>query len=442
MNEKTIKKMRRKFITIAMLTLVFVMLVMGGTIFLVNTVISIKNIRDTTSFIINNNGMIQDARVVYSLSDGIDETTEKEAPDDSNKYYNINDFFVEVFGSRNMDLELERYGFSTRYMALCYSGDYELTKIIANHIKYINMEDAEVLGEFALSSGDFGSYDNYYYQKQQISDGGYIIVFLESTEKMHQNNRLLFSALMLVSLGIMITFIVVRILSGKAIAPEIEAAERQKRFITDAGHELKTPLAVIKANTEMEEILNGESEWTQSTLKQVDRMNGLIKNLVVIARGQESKKTERKNMNISEVVADVSKTYRAVATGSGKELLQHIDEEVTLTATDAEIRQLTILLVDNAIKYCDDNGTIEVFLNSKGKRAVLRVTNSFKDGKGVDYSKFFERFYREDKSRNIDKGGYGIGLSIAEELIHSYGGSISVSWNDGVICFTCILKGG
>ena len=99
------------------------------------------------------------------------------------------------------------------------------------------------------------------------------------------------------------------------------------------------------------------------------------------------------------------------------------------------------LLVDNAIKYCDEGGTVKIRLTQKGKGISLTVSNNFAEGGGVDYSKFFDRFYRRDESHNIDKGGYGIGLSIAQAIVSKYRGSIDAVWKDGVICFTCRLKG-
>ena len=105
-----------------------------------------------------------------------------------------------------------------------------------------------------------------------------------------------------------------------------------------------------------------------------------------------------------------------------------------------DIRQLVSLLVDNAIKYCDDHGTVTVSLSMKSKKVTLEVSNDYKDGAHVDYDKFFERFYREDQSRNIDKGGYGIGLSIAQKIVKNYKSEIKVHWENGVISFICVFK--
>ena len=112
-----------------------------------------------------------------------------------------------------------------------------------------------------------------------------------------------------------------------------------------------------------------------------------------------------------------------------------------MKAVDSEIRQLTTLLLDNAIKYCDAGGTIRVSAGQKGREIWMAVSNSYAEGASVDYSRFFERFYRQNEAHTIDsRGGYGIGLSIAENLVKKYGGTIRADWKNGVISFTCTLK--
>ena len=212
----------------------------------------------------------------------------------------------------------------------------------------------------------------------------------------------------------------------------------------NASHELKTPLAVIRSNTEMEEIVSGESEWTQSTIRQVDRMNSLIQNLVMISKSREMEgRTELAKINASEAVAQTARDFASRAETEGKTLLQDIVPDLELTADGSQLRQLTMILLDNAVKYCDANGNIAIRLEPAakwGKKGIrLTVSNDYAAGKDVDYTRFFDRFYREDKSHNIDTGGYGIGLSIAEHICEQYKGSIRADWRDGKIFFICDL---
>jgi signal transduction histidine kinase len=189
-------------------------------------------------------------------------------------------------------------------------------------------------------------------------------------------------------------------------------------------------------------MINGEDEWSESTMKQIDHMNGLIQNLVMISKAQEIEdKTDLSIIDVSSVVEGTVKTFESVAAKEELTLTTNIVPEAKMKADASKIMQLTTLLVDNAIKYCDDGGTVKVELAQPKKGSVrLTVINSYKDGANVDYNKFFERFYREDKSHNIDKGGYGIGLSIADNLCRQYNGSIKALWKNGEISFVCLLN--
>ncbi len=270
-----------------------------------------------------------------------------------------------------------------------------------------------------------------------------ITVFLDYSQQVNTNNAVIRMTVLICASGFLITLVLVILFSGRMIRPEIKNARRQKQFITNASHELKTPLAVIRANTEIEEMMNGESEWTQSTMRQVDRLSGLIQNLVMITRAEETE--DRSVLSRIDVSAAVEESVRPVASlaqQEKKELVRQISPDVKMVADGSKIRQLTTLLIDNAFKYCDEGGTVSVSLDTqkKGKLIRLVVSNNFADGANVNYSKFFERFYRQDQAHNVDAGGYGIGLSIAESIVHSYNGTIDASWKDGIISFTCLLS--
>jgi signal transduction histidine kinase len=171
-------------------------------------------------------------------------------------------------------------------------------------------------------------------------------------------------------------------------------------------------------------------------------MTDLIGNLVTIAKAEESENSEElSEVNVTETAQKEADTFASLASKDGKTLEREIEENVTMTANKGQLSQLMSLLLDNAIKYCDDGGTVKISLSQKGKGIKLNVSNSYAAGENQDYSRFFDRFYRDDKSHNIDKGGYGIGLSIADGIVKQYRGKIDVSWKDGVIDFSCHLKG-
>ena len=476
MNERSIKRLRRRFVILAMLTLSLVMLLIGGMIFLVNYSVVRSQVKDTMDYIIENDGNIQDAQIIEmagqdasqgtsqgagaaqaagqnasqtdGAAQGSSQSAAQAASDDQMQEielptndYNVIHFLYEIFGTEQYDYDSPEFSFSTRYFAVSLDTNENVTEIKTNHIEDLTQPDAEYYAKYALRNRfGFGRTGVYYYQVKRYNNGSFLVVYLDSTNQVNSTYRVLYAALILIGFGVIVTFIFVWTFSRKAIAPEIKNAELQKSFITNASHELKTPLAVIRANTEMQEMLSGETEWTQSTMRQVDRMSGLIQNLVMISRAREKEKTAWIVTDATKAVRETADTFSPVAKQDGKKLEIRADENVKMIASESDIRQLTSLLVDNAIKYCDKDGSIEVALSQKGKGILLCVSNNYADGRNVDYTRFFERFYREDESHNVDHGGYGIGLSIAESLVESYNGNISVTWKDGVICFNCILK--
>ena len=428
MSEKAISKLRIKFICLLMLALFLAMSIVSGLLYVVNVLASRQVIEETLDVIIEYDGDLGD-----SHSEEIEERTGKDS--------NVVRFLDDIFQTSGI-YESPEFAYSTRYFAVIYDKKGEAVEIKTSHIAAISDEEAEEYGAYALDNNrNFGRKDSYYYKWAKTENGTVIVVYLDASQALQSSKRLLHSALILIGFGIIITYFFVLAFSRYIVKSEIKNAELQKQFITNASHELKTPLAVIRANNEMTEMLNGETEWTESTNRQIDRMNGLIKNLVLIARSEEGEKGEIVKVDVSRVINETVDSFKSVSNQESKKLEKRIDDNVMMNANDASIRQLATILLDNALKYCDEEGTVEVVLCQRGKGIFLSVSNSYEAGKDVDYTKFFERFYREDESHNVDRGGYGIGLSIAEELVKRYKGTINATWKDGVISFNCVLKG-
>ena len=318
------------------------------------------------------------------------------------------------------------------------SGD--ATYISTDFVASIDADTAVEYANKALSKrSDEGYIGNYRYAKIDNS-GETVLIFLNASRELQFARTLCLLTIEISLASLILVFILVVIFSKKAIRPIENNIKQQKQFITDASHELKTPLAVIRANTEMSQMINGEDEWSVSTMKQIDHMSGLIANLVMISKAQELEDTtEMAEIDASEVVNNTVKTFEPVAMQSDITLENKVSEGVTITADASKIMQLTTILLDNSIKYCDGKGTVRVELVPQRRGLRLTVSNSYKDGANVDCNKFFERFYREDKSHNIDKGGYGIGLSIAENICRQYNGDIRAAWKNGEISFVCTL---
>jgi len=242
------------------------------------------------------------------------------------------------------------------------------------------------------------------------------VVFLDESLMLTKAREVTYLGIFLGTISLLLYTVVLVLFSNSAIRPIIQAEKRQKEFITNAGHELKTPLSVISANTEMQELLNGENDLTRSTKEQVGRLTKLINYFVSLARLQEQPQMILSVIDASQITNQVADNFKNVILQDGKHFKKSVTSGLAVRANEHYFYELVSILLDNANKYCEPHG--DVFLNLKlGKRkknVILSVTNSFVDGKDVDYNRFFERFYREDKARTVSKkkSGYGIGLSI------------------------------
>ena len=333
----------------------------------------------------------------------------------------------------------DEFRYTTRFFTVTFTEKDEPMSVNMSHIAAVDKQEAIRLATDVLNyHGDFGSVGIYFYEKAIKENGYKLIVFLDGSLQLRSLMRLIRASFLIFAGGLFITFWPVWIFSGRLIAPEIENIGRQKRFITNASHELKTPLAVIRANTELEEMMNGENEWTQSTLKQVERLEGLIANLVMLARASENiSASVIQETDISAIIREEAEEFTSVAEKNGKMLICRLSSPFMFKTDADRLKQLVRILIDNAIKYCDDAGRITVELKKRGRSAQLSVSNDYADGKGRDFSHFFDRFYRQDSSHSTEKDGYGIGLAIARDLVKALKGRIEVGWKAGVITFTC-----
>ncbi|WP_235971936.1 sensor histidine kinase [Limosilactobacillus urinaemulieris] len=277
------------------------------------------------------------------------------------------------------------------------------------------------------------------------NNGGKInVVFLDESLMLTKAREVTYLGIFLGTISLLLYTVVLVLFSNSAIRPIIQAEKRQKEFITNAGHELKTPLSVISANTEMQELLNGENDLTKSTKEQVGRLTKLINYFVSLARLQEQPQMTLSVIDASQITNQVADNFKNVILQDGKHFKKSVTSDLAVRANEHYFYELVSILLDNANKYCDPHG--DVFLNLKlGKRkknVILSVTNSFVDGKNVDYNRFFERFYREDKARTVSKkkSGYGIGLSMAQSIVKSFGGQIKASYSNGKISFIVTIK--
>lgn len=276
-----------------------------------------------------------------------------------------------------------------------------------------------------------------------VQDGTIDIVFLNYTEVHNWQRQLLDMSVIIAFLSVFVFWLVVVSLSRRAVEPSIKTLQTQKRFITNASHELKTPVSIISADAEVLEAVNGENEWTRSIINQSKRLNDLISALVSLTKAGENEKFHLADVDMTQLATKAAQDFAPVIQQAGKTLQTHIQDDVHAQAELRSITEVLNILLDNSAKYCDDAGMVDITLAPRqGIRGgvALTVSNDYKDGAGQDYSRFFERFYRADESHNSGKQGFGIGLAMAQELVTRMNGTVDASWHDGRISFTVNLR--
>lgn len=260
-----------------------------------------------------------------------------------------------------------------------------------------------------------------------------------------QTARNFFLISLLVAFGsLVVVTVLVAVFSKRAIRPAVENMERQKRFIVDAGHEIKTPLAIISANTEVIEMLDGGNEWLESIKHQTKRLSDLVQRLLKLAKMEDEVIQEMvvTEFNISDAVADTAEPFITLAKSKNKDIELDIAEGLRFTGDEASVRELVSILTENAVKYAEENTTIKISLSRHGRETHLSVFNKGEPISEKSLERLFDRFYREDSSRTRETGGSGIGLSIARSIVTAHKGSISAKNTDGGILFTAILVKG
>lgn len=270
-------------------------------------------------------------------------------------------------------------------------------------------------------------------------------VFVDCSRELASFHSFLNASVAISCIGWLAVLAIITVASGAVIRPMVESYSKQKRFITDASHEIKTPLAVIDAANEVQEIESGESEWTQSIHEQVARLTALTERLVFLARMDEgSAGFTMASIDLSEAVDKAAAPFESVAVSRGKRLSMSIACGVRAHADAAAVAQVVELLLDNATRYASEGSVIELSLRAvsrvQGKGATeLVVSNAVDELPEGDLDRLFDRFYRADVSRSSKTGGSGVGLSVVRAIAEAHGGSATVSGHDHQITFTVRL---
>lgn len=233
-------------------------------------------------------------------------------------------------------------------------------------------------------------------------------------------------------------------LARMALAPVEESWKKQKQFVADASHELKTPLSVIMANTDIimshrDESVESQMKWLENTRSESQRMADLVADLLFLAKNDDGLKVQLEDVNLSDCVSSIVLGYDAVFYENKKAFTYDIAPDLHVTGNVKQLKQLATILLDNANKYSKDIGNIKLTLSSSGKNAVLAVQNDSEQLTDEQLQHLFDRFYTVDPSRNKNNGGNGLGLSIAKTICENHEGTIKVTCVDGVAEFIVTL---
>lgn len=409
-----IRDLRKKFILVAMLSTMLVLTAIMGVVNFSNYREMLDRADEMTALLEQNDGKFPEEPSRHEQDD-----TETPPAKPENDEKDKSRFSVET-------------PFETRYFTVTVDENGEVTDCDLDRIAAVDEETAEEYTQTAQQKNKTTGFQGIYRYRVTETEDGAKYVFLDCRREISNFRTVLVTTISVSLLGLAAVFVLVVIFSRMVFRPVEESIQKQKRFITDASHELKTPLTIIDANTEVMEMESGESQWTKSTRKQIQRLSGLVQQLVTLSRLDEEKGLEEKcEFNLSEAVSECVLPYESLAQTREKNLTLNIEEDITYTGDERSIRQLAGILMDNAVKYSSENGNITLTLKKKGKKIFLEVYNDAGDLPQGKLDVLFERFYRLDSSRNSGTGGSGIGLSVAKAIVQAHKGKITAENKNG-----------
>lgn len=412
------KVLQRKFVFTAMAAISILLLVLLGTINIANIVM----VRDETN---------QTLAIISEAEGNFDHI---QPPPDSKPPFDVR---IEPKDERDRFLSSNFF-----IVKLNESG-----QIVFTDVSRTALVDEASAEELALSvfneKTSAGKAGKYRYQvSHSRMNHETVIVFLDTSEEILSYVRvLLLSGGIGIVCWILMLFMVM-FLSKRAIRPIAENIEKQKQFVTNAGHEIKTPLAIILANTEAMELYNGENKWSKNIREQTVRLSGLMKNLLFLAKMDEgSAQIMKTEISFSELLTENIQYFTEPLKLRGITLQTEIQPNVIIKANKEQMIQLISILMENASKYTNDNGTVAVSLQKSDKHVLLQIKNSCEELPDTPPDKLFDRFYRDDKARTQKTGGYGIGLSVARSIVTANKGSITAEYeNESFVSFTVRLS--
>ena len=410
------KKLRLRFIALAMASLLVVLLVIIGAINVMNYRHVVQRADETLALLAENGGTF-----------GLPDMQPPDKPEGEDAQQHNGKFPMN--GHKDLSAETP---YEARYFSVLFDADGKEQSVDTGRIAAVDSLTAVQYAQEIYESGKTkGFFDDYRYTVVS-EDGCTRVIFLDCGRSLETFRTFLLASGGVSLLGFISVGALIVAFSGQIVRPVAESYEKQKRFITDAGHEIKTPLAIINADAEVLEMDLGEdNEWLQDIQKQTQRLAGLTNDLVYLSRMEEQQSdAAHVEFPVSDVVSEQAQSFRALAKTQGKTFTENIAPMLTLCGDEKAVRQLTSILLDNAVKYAE--GDITVRLYESGKRVCFETENPWNHGLSTaELSRLFDRFYRGDSARTNTEGrsGYGLGLSIAKAIAEKNQAQITAEEN-------------
>ena len=430
-----IKRLRNRFIRIATLSVAAVMLLLTLILNVANYYSDDADLRQMLDLIYENQGTIP----VSMRPDG---TPQPDGQPSDNPEGARAAQPPQDTGKRKSGPFTAETPFSTRFFVLRYTDDGTLTQAELDKIASVSEEDTAPYLVAALENGaGYGHYGNYRFLVADDGDDRNMAIFLDCYQELRAVRTVLLWSLAADAACILLVFLLVVLLSRKAIDPVVRSAERQKQFITDVSHELKTPITVIATSLKVLEMETGRQKWIDKAQAQTEKLTELVNSLVTLSRmDEEGSPLRLEPFAVSEAVSETVESFRDFAATKGHEITSEIAENITYRGDEYAVRQLVPILLDNAVKYAVPDTPITVSLEKSWRGVTLRTKNYCDPALSSETGKLFDRFYRADPSRSAAGSGFGIGLSIARGIAEGHHGTITAKCTSGLIEFTAELR--
>ncbi|MBR5095197.1 MAG: HAMP domain-containing histidine kinase [Oscillospiraceae bacterium] len=323
--------------------------------------------------------------------------------------------------------------YQSRYFTVWAAADGSLGRIDLENLASLTEEEAAALAARVYASGRERGFADGYRYRRAACDGETMLLFLNCQRELATFRDFLYVSTGIALAGTLAVFLLLLLFSGRIVRPIAESYAKQKQFITDAGHELKTPIAIIRADADvLQSELAEENEWVGDIHRQTDRLATLTADLVYLSRMEEENAAlQTEELSLSELVDETALSFQSLARAKGKRFSAAVAPDLRVVGDPKALGKLVSILLDNAMKYSTEGGTVELELARAGRNARLIVRNSTPPRERGDADRLFERFAREDRSRSSESGGLGLGLAIAKAVTEAHRGRIHARSEDG-----------